>query len=85
MPTKFSSGRVRQTYRFIEAHRKLYSIEAIYNLLEVALASCEAKQPRCPAGFPESDLSEGHGQKLIQAAEGVHVEITPARGNSVPP
>jgi hypothetical protein len=54
MPTKFSSGRVRQIYRFIEAHRKLYSIEAIYSLLEVALAKLRGQAGLdVPQAFPK--------------------------------
>jgi putative transposase len=38
MPAKFSTGRVRQVYRFIEAHRKEFSVQAMCKLLEVAPA-----------------------------------------------
>ena len=36
MQAKFSTGRVRRTYQFIESHRKQYSIEAMCKVLEVA-------------------------------------------------
>jgi len=36
MSAKLSTGRVRQVYRFIEAHRRQYSIEAMCKILEVA-------------------------------------------------
>ena len=36
MPVKVSTGRVRQVYRFIEAHRNQFSIEAMCKILEVA-------------------------------------------------
>lgn len=36
MQAKFSSGRVRRTYQFIESHCKQYSIEAMCKVLEVA-------------------------------------------------
>jgi putative transposase len=38
MPVKFSTGRVRQVYRFIEAHRKEFSVQSMCRLLEVAPA-----------------------------------------------
>jgi putative transposase len=38
MPAKFTTGRVRQVYRFIEAHRKQFSVQAMCKLLEVAPA-----------------------------------------------
>lgn len=38
MAAKFSTGRVRQVYRFIEAHRKQFSVQAMCKLLEVAPA-----------------------------------------------
>ena len=36
MSAKFSTGRVRRTYQFIESHRKQYGVEAICKTLEVA-------------------------------------------------
>ncbi len=36
MSTKLSTGRVRQAYKFIEAHRKQYSVQAMCQVLEVA-------------------------------------------------
>jgi putative transposase len=36
MSAKVSTGRVRQVYRFIEAHRNQFSIEAMCKILEVA-------------------------------------------------
>jgi putative transposase len=38
MPVKFSTGRVRQVYKFIEAHRKEFSVQSMCRLLEVAPA-----------------------------------------------
>jgi hypothetical protein len=36
MATKLSTGRVRQVYKFIEAHRKQYGVEVLCRVLEVA-------------------------------------------------
>lgn len=36
MSAKLSTGKVRQVYRFIEAHRRQYSVEAMCKILEVA-------------------------------------------------
>ena len=36
MSAKLSTGRVRQVYRFIEAHGRQYSVEAMCKILEVA-------------------------------------------------
>jgi putative transposase len=36
MSTKLSAGRVRQTYRFIEKHRKQFSVQQMCRVLEVA-------------------------------------------------
>jgi putative transposase len=36
MPAKYSTGRVRRIYQFIESHRKQFSIEAMCKVLEVA-------------------------------------------------
>lgn len=35
MSTKFSTGRVRQIYKFIDAHREQYSVEVMCRVLEV--------------------------------------------------
>jgi putative transposase len=36
MSAKLSTGRVRQAYKFIDAHRKRYSVEVMCRTLEVA-------------------------------------------------
>lgn len=36
MSAKLSAGRVRQAYRFIEAHRKQFSVQQLCRVLEVA-------------------------------------------------
>jgi putative transposase len=36
MSAKLSTGRVRQVYRFVEAHRRQFSVEAMCKILEVA-------------------------------------------------
>jgi hypothetical protein len=36
MSAKLSTGRVRQVYRFIEAHGRLFSVETMCKILEVA-------------------------------------------------
>jgi putative transposase len=36
MSAKLSTGRVRQAYKFIDAHRKRYNVEAMCRTLEVA-------------------------------------------------
>ena len=36
MFTKFSAGRVKLAYKFIEAHSKQYSVELMWQVLEVA-------------------------------------------------
>lgn len=36
MSAKLSTGRVRQVYRFVEAHRRQFSVETMCKILEVA-------------------------------------------------
>jgi len=47
MSAKLSTGRVRQVYKFIEAHRRQYSIEVMCEVLEVARSGFHAwlKEP----------------------------------------
>src|SRR5258706_13677307 len=70
MTVKARPGRVRQTYRFIEAHRRLYSVEAMCRTLEVAVFShgqhwtLGANQTSTPVNTYECLANEWRGRCL---------------------
>lgn len=65
MSTRLSTGRVRQIYKFIEAHRHKYSVQAMCQLLEVAASGYYEwlKQP-----ISNRALEDARPLRLIRAS-----------------